>query len=356
MKKIFLTFLIACFSIACYAQDGVKWETGTFQDALNKAKNNKKGPKLIFMDCYTTWCGPCKQMANVVFPTKEAGAYFNKNFVNFKSDMEKGEGIELAKKYAIRAYPTFLILDSEGNEVGRLLGSDKLDSFISRVEKALDPANSPAGLLAKYESSREMSDAYTYLEAVSKMYMNDKVTEFIKNNYDSLSPRERYSSKMWAYISKCISLKDQTMLNKVIEDKSNYDSKIGKSVVDKEIVSAVNFELSSYMAGREDLSKEAVQKGYMLTTLLGAESNKYEILIAKLANYYADKNIDAIVKALDPYYVINMFSSNEIGRINYLVGALKEIPSQAKTDYLTKVKAYHESQVKGITGQLEKIK
>lgn len=138
MKKIFLLIFAALFSFAVFAnaQDGIKWETGTLNEVLNKAKNNSSTPNIVFLDCYTSWCGPCKYMAESVFTTKEAGDYFNSRFVNFKMDMEKGEGKEVAKKYNVRAYPTFLILDSDGNEIGRVIGGGKLEDFIKKVEKA----------------------------------------------------------------------------------------------------------------------------------------------------------------------------------------------------------------------------
>lgn len=139
MKKIFTLTLAALFSfmVCANAQDGIKWETGTLSEILDKAKNNENTPDIVFLDCYTSWCGPCKYMAENVFTTKEAGDYFNSKFVNFKMDMENGEGVAVAKKYNVRAYPTFLILDSNGNEIGRIVGGGKLEDFIKKVEKAL---------------------------------------------------------------------------------------------------------------------------------------------------------------------------------------------------------------------------
>ena len=113
MKKILLLISVMMISFSAFAQDGVKWNEGTLQEVLNKAKSKKKGPKQVFIDCYTSWCGPCKWMANTVFPQKEAGDYFNKNFVCAKFDMEKDEGVDMKTKYAISAFPTFLILDVE---------------------------------------------------------------------------------------------------------------------------------------------------------------------------------------------------------------------------------------------------
>ena len=78
-------------SVMAFAQTGVDFQHLTFDEALAKAKAEKK---LVFVDCYTTWCGPCKMMTTKIFPMKEAGEFFNPRFVCVKFDMEQGEGIE----------------------------------------------------------------------------------------------------------------------------------------------------------------------------------------------------------------------------------------------------------------------
>ena len=72
---------------------GVEFRDLTFRQALEQAQ--KEG-KLVFMDCYTSWCGPCKNMLNNVFTLPEAGEFMNAAFVCVKFDMEKGEGKELS--------------------------------------------------------------------------------------------------------------------------------------------------------------------------------------------------------------------------------------------------------------------
>src|SRR5690349_11740714 len=105
MKKIvfaFVTYTLLLISNG-YAQ-GIEFvHDKTFQEILDIAK---KENKLVFMDAYTSWCGPCKRMAANVFPDPEAGAFFNSNFINVKIDMEKGEGPGISGKYGVRAYPT----------------------------------------------------------------------------------------------------------------------------------------------------------------------------------------------------------------------------------------------------------
>lgn len=87
--------------------------------ALKKAKAEHK---YIFVDAYTTWCGPCRQLKNTTFKDSQAADFFNKNFVNLSIDMEKGEGTDLALKWDVQEYPTLLVLDYNGKIVFRSVG------------------------------------------------------------------------------------------------------------------------------------------------------------------------------------------------------------------------------------------
>mgnify|MGYP003310629162 CR=1 FL=1 len=112
LKKVFTIFAFILVSIGASAQ-GITFlpEGATFQQAVDYAK--KEGKK-IFLDCYTSWCGPCKKMARDVFPQAEVGEFMNPQFVSIKIDMEKGEGPELMKKLDVTAFPTFIVFNSEG--------------------------------------------------------------------------------------------------------------------------------------------------------------------------------------------------------------------------------------------------
>ena len=106
---------------------GIDFQHAPFASLLTKAKEEKK---LVFVDCYTSWCGPCRMMANNVFTRPEIGDYFNAHFINVKIDMEKGEGRDLAKKYEVRAFPTLLMIDHEGNIVERMVGAQSTEKLL----------------------------------------------------------------------------------------------------------------------------------------------------------------------------------------------------------------------------------
>ncbi|MEO9532775.1 MAG: DUF255 domain-containing protein [Crocinitomicaceae bacterium] len=89
--------------------EGIKFFKGTWQEALAEAK---KSDKLIFLDAYASWCGPCKIMAQNTFTDARVGKFFNENFINFKMDMEKNiEGPRLSRKFQLEAYPSLYFID-----------------------------------------------------------------------------------------------------------------------------------------------------------------------------------------------------------------------------------------------------
>ncbi len=93
------------------SEKGIEFSGTSLAVALQTAKAQKK---LIFIDIYATWCGPCMLLKLKTFPNKDAGQFFNANFVNLSFDGEKGEGLQLFQAYQLRAFPTLIILDSDG--------------------------------------------------------------------------------------------------------------------------------------------------------------------------------------------------------------------------------------------------
>jgi thioredoxin-related protein len=121
MKKVLSILFLSLLTLPAIAAegDGVNFFEGTFRQAKEKAK---KENKLIMLDAYTTWCGPCKVLKNKVFPNKELGDYINANFVSIGVDMEAGEGPALANMYPIEGYPTILFMDATGKVKKKILG------------------------------------------------------------------------------------------------------------------------------------------------------------------------------------------------------------------------------------------
>lgn len=134
-KKLFLLIITCLVSGVSFAQ--MRFYEGKWAQALEKAKSENK---LLFVDAYAVWCGPCRWMANNVFPNEDVAKFFNENFVNYKLDMEKGEGPKIAQAYKVTAYPTLLFIDGEGNVKHRVMGAQSVEDLISTGKLAVQKA------------------------------------------------------------------------------------------------------------------------------------------------------------------------------------------------------------------------
>lgn len=179
-KLITLFTLLAlwCLNVSVNAQEnkGIAFlpEGTLFKDAVAKAQQTGK---MIFLDCYTSWCGPCKMMANTVFPQEKVGAYMNPRFVSIKIDMEKGEGVELTKKLQISAFPTFIFFNSNGEEIGRFLGGCDADKFIANVEKN-STDNGSADMDKRFAAGeRDPQFLMQYLQTLGSAYKREQCNE-----------------------------------------------------------------------------------------------------------------------------------------------------------------------------------
>ncbi|AZA99526.1 thioredoxin family protein [Chryseobacterium joostei] len=150
MKK--LAILSSLFIGALAWAQGIKFEEGNFASILAKAK---KENKLVFIDAYASWCGPCKLMVKNIFPLKTVGDYYNSHFINAKIDMEKGEGVDIAKKYNVKAFPTYLFIDGNGEAVHRTLGYVEEKDFIQFAKDAEDPNKRLTSLKLQFEKGEK---------------------------------------------------------------------------------------------------------------------------------------------------------------------------------------------------------
>ena len=206
MKKLLLIVLLA--PLFCSAQEGVNFEHNqSWQQVQAKAK---AAHKYIFMDCYTTWCGPCKYMTSTIFPQKVVADVMNDKFINVKvqldtTDNDNAEvkswyqtGHDLSKQYNVRAYPTYLIFDENGKIVHRFVGaSPTSEHFVTKLNAALDPDKQYYTLLDKYNAGEKdpefvrkfaliAQDAYEKKQAseLANAYLATQQNLYTKDNLD----------------------------------------------------------------------------------------------------------------------------------------------------------------------------
>ncbi len=193
MKNPLLILFGALIVSAQWANaQGIAFEKGSWADALAKAKTQNK---IIFLDAFTSWCGPCKMMDKNTFTDPKVGQLYNATFVNMQVDMEKGEGVGIAQRYGVNAYPTLLFIDAEGQVVHRALGYRDAAQFLALGTEAADPSKNMAGLNRRYEEgdrSPELMRALIEAKSTSRDPKADAlVTEYLAGQKDLNTPENR---------------------------------------------------------------------------------------------------------------------------------------------------------------------
>ena len=116
-------------------KDAIRFDEVTLQEALARAEAENK---LVFVDVYASWCGPCKQLKRTTFADPATAALFNKTFVNLAVNGEKGDGPELMALYEVHAYPTLLFLRANGEVVERVVGYHSAEQLLKIAGKIIE--------------------------------------------------------------------------------------------------------------------------------------------------------------------------------------------------------------------------
>lgn len=329
-------------------ENGIIFEKGEFALALKKAKDENK---LIFLDAYTTWCGPCKMMAQQVFTLDTVGNYFNSTFINFKMDMESGEGPKWAKKYHINAYPTFLLINGDGEMVHKVTGAHHANAFIDLISKGNQRETSYTYLKQEYESgNRSPIFIKNYVEGmVAAGELRDAPT-FIDNYYGSLSDQEKQSSEIWAIVERYGASINSKMLQDVLDNKDLYNQLLDDPsfmpVLEKVYVPSLYVYISkgekdeNYERTKNDLSKIFLPQNSTLSNLLKVEkyidNSQYDELVAfyqqevfNMTDNKGKMNMDLLWKHLFPQ--INKKQQKEV--LEYLKNQHTLADSRALNSY-----------------------
>ena len=178
-----LTAAVGTF-LASSAQAEQPFAAGSFKSACVRARQTKR---IVLIDFYTTWCGPCKMLDAQTWHDKKTRAWLVKHTVSRKIDAEKQ--VALATKYHIDAYPTILLLKPNGKEIDRLVGFRDPKTFLLEVGQALAGHNSVwrekaawnrAQAEWKAKGKNDTTARMEYAESLAEKGLNaEALTEFL---------------------------------------------------------------------------------------------------------------------------------------------------------------------------------
>lgn len=340
-KYLLMSGFLLAFSIlhiAAMAQDqGIHFEHGlSWQQVKEKARQENK---FIFMDCYTTWCGPCKVMSKNIFPQKVAGDFFNANFINVKVQFDKTDSDQveiknwyedadkIGKEYNVLAYPTFLYFAPNGELVHLFVGStNTAEEFISASANALDTSKQYYARM-----KRILGQAHGNPDVLRELVM-----ESLKQ-YDGLNSAKLVD--MYLRTQKNLLTKENlTLLNDFTKKSSDYgfevfvnetekvNSILGNGVAQRKLTNIVYKEEGAmdWLSKRDDagfaeITKKIKEKYPAQADMLSAQ--------LKLVSYQAGKQSEAYLKNVIPFvkkYGKNLGTIEMRGIVSYISGFGKD--------------------------------
>lgn len=251
MKNILLTlglFLLTTVQAQINFQENV-----SFASIQAQAKQENK---LIFMDCYTTWCGPCKWLVKNVFADQSVAEVYNSQFINFKSDMEKGEGLDLATRFKITAYPTLLWLNSDGEVVYTVVGTNTPEAFVEFANNLKNTDNQFPSLVKRYNAG-DRDPGFLKMLAETAQLGGDENAVVYSEAYLKAIPEENWSkeSNKILLLGACSDL-NALATTYVLAHRELFDSEM----VDMVISGCLNMEMSKVLESKSTSELELFLK------------------------------------------------------------------------------------------------
>lgn len=327
MKKT-ITTLCAILLSSMVMSQGIEFRTASYAEALKMAQKEKK---LIFVDVYTSWCGPCKEMSANIFTQAAAGEFFNKNFINLKVDAEKtADGKKIAKDFVVTAYPTLLFVNGKGKLTYKFLGGRTVDGFVQEGEKALNAYKRQPELIKnekqfnKGERGIEFLNNYYELLLASGLDVSKVLLEYfeqVSNNDlfrgDNTKRIEKVSSYDQSFAERVVNSTLEVSKNKDADPKQLSD--ISKSVA-KYLSAAIRSASSTgteqdfdqILALKDKLFTIECLKNSVTTATMGGGTIYLPSELIRMDYYKAKSIADKYISIYDEYIIIacNSFAEN----------------------------------------------
>ncbi len=228
MRLLLFLFLFGLNTTSSLAQ-GIDFFHGTWEEAKELAK---KEDKLIFIDAFATWCGPCKRMAKDAFPKKEVGDVYNRYFINVKLDMEKGDGLVFRTEYPVSAFPTLYFIGPDGKVVHRQVGAQGAEQLIRLAQFALAKVDNSDDYATQFDAGDHNPElTLSYITALNKA---GKPSLKVVNTY--LDEQENMESpENLKIIFEGTTEADSRVFDLLIKHRSAIESMVGKQRVAERI-------------------------------------------------------------------------------------------------------------------------
>ena len=178
-NKVLVLSLFFSVILSCRINNDYPWTNIALDEIIN---NNTD--KLVLVDFETEWCVWCDRLDTDTYTDQRVIEFAKKNLISKKIDAEKNNGPQQKKKYRVMGYPTILLLDSEGNEIDRIVGYRPSDEFLNELNRIKNRENTLSDLITRYKKNINNSSVKIDLaEKYILMNLPDSARSLLDNIY-----------------------------------------------------------------------------------------------------------------------------------------------------------------------------
>lgn len=287
LKRIYIMMVAALCCAATFSDARAQGVTFSQEPLDTLFARAKKEGKLVFMDCYTSWCGPCKMLAREVFVNDTVGTFFNRHFANVKMDMERGEGPRLARRYQVGSYPTLLFISPDNKEVVyRVTGARRGARWlVDAARKALDPSSNLVGLATAYAHDKQDTAAVArYLAALSAASLTARADSVLDDYLAGITEANKHARATWTMLERYVRDPYSSRFSFMLSNASAFSGVVGQERVNKKLADIYYYAVLGFIK-RKRVSDEQFARDrfnrlrHLLTSYTG---DKADILRAEL--------------------------------------------------------------------------
>lgn len=320
INRILLVYSFLLTAFTSLSAQGIEFFHGTWAEAQEKARVEEK---LIFVDAFASWCGPCKRMASSVFPQEKVGAYFNVNFINLKIDMEKPENAEFAGKFPVSAYPTLMFIDATGKLVQKAVGAKDADQLLDFAQKVIGRNDKSGDYEVAYNEGKR--DPEFLLDYVRALNAAGKPSLRITNDYIN-AQSDLTTDINLRFLHEGAVEADSRVFDLLLKHQSKVAALVGTEKVNARIESACKKTLKKAIEFKSEALLDEAKSKMKAGVPARAEAFAYD---ADMSYYSATKDVKNYLKAAQAYQKGDV--KNNSARLHDLViSLLRAFPDESK--------------------------
>jgi thioredoxin-related protein len=310
LVSIFVFFL----SYSANAQ-GIEFFHGSFEEAkLLASKENKP----LFVDVFTSWCGPCKKLSKTVFTKKSVGDYFNENFICFKlqADKKGGENKKIADQYKVTAYPTLLWLDGDGKVLHAAIGFKEPKSLIKEAKIVFNENKRMGNIIEKWHNGDRSSNVILKYFAFDRNANGEFDTYF-----NTLSEEQKLNKDLFILLSDIQLDLNGEVFEFIVKHRADYLKIVNFWNVNRVIDNRIEEQIvENYRSANYDALLEKYRK-------LGIEQTALYAKKAEWMYYLKNKEFEQFEKSAKEY-ISDYYSQRNHVYFELITSLFKELPKE----------------------------